>query len=104
MVTKMEYVRVLSSNLKMFFKINKCIFISVRMKAFTMQSKNKIGAWAHMRPPLCLTIMFICIQPQGRIRITPGVNFFFKIIKILSICPFPEVFPFNDILSTFNKM
>ena len=23
------------------------------MKAFTMQSKNKIGAWAHMRPPLC---------------------------------------------------
>ena len=36
----------------MFFKINKCIFIGVRMKAFTMQSKNKIGAWAHMRPPL----------------------------------------------------
>ena len=35
----------------MFFKINKCIFIGVRMKAFTMQSKNKIGAWAHMRPP-----------------------------------------------------
>ena len=22
------------------------------MKAFTMQSNNKIGAWAHMRPPL----------------------------------------------------
>ena len=22
------------------------------MDAFTMQSKNKIGAWAHMRPPL----------------------------------------------------
>ena len=36
----------------MFFKINKCIFIGVRMKAFTMQSKNKIGASAHMRPPL----------------------------------------------------
>ena len=38
----------------MFFKINKCIFIGVRMKAFTMQSKNKIGAWAHMRPPFYL--------------------------------------------------
>ena len=36
----------------MFFKTNKCIFIGVRMKAFTMQSKNKIGVWAHMRPPL----------------------------------------------------
>ena len=36
----------------MFFKINKCIFIGVKMKAFTIQSKNKIGAWAHMRPPL----------------------------------------------------
>ena len=36
----------------MFFKTNKCIFIGVRTKAFTMQSKNKIGAWAHMRPPL----------------------------------------------------
>ena len=35
----------------MFFKTNKCIFISVRTKAFTMQSKNKMGAWAHMRPP-----------------------------------------------------
>ena len=35
----------------MFFKINKCIFIGVRMKAFTMQSKNKIGEWTHMRPP-----------------------------------------------------
>ena len=35
----------------MLFKINKCIFIGVRMKAFTMQSKNKIDAWAHMRPP-----------------------------------------------------
>ena len=23
------------------------------MKAFAMQSKNKIGVWAHMRPPLC---------------------------------------------------
>ena len=38
----------------MFFKINKCIFMGVRMKAFTMQSKNKIGAWAHMRPPFQL--------------------------------------------------
>ena len=38
----------------MFFKTNKCIFIGVRTKAFTMQSKNKIGAWAHMRPPLYL--------------------------------------------------
>ena len=37
----------------MFFKTNKCIFTGLRMKAFTMQSKNKIGAWAHMRPPLC---------------------------------------------------
>ena len=36
----------------MFFKINKCIFIGVRIKAFTMQSKNKIGARVHMRPPL----------------------------------------------------
>ena len=36
----------------MFFKINKCIFIGVRMKAFTIQSKKKIGGWAHMRPPL----------------------------------------------------
>ena len=35
----------------MFFKINKCIFIGVRMKAFTIQSKKEIGAWAHMRPP-----------------------------------------------------
>ena len=35
----------------MFFKINKCIFIGVRMKAFTIQSKKKNGAWAHMRPP-----------------------------------------------------
>ena len=52
MVTKMEYFRVISCDLKMVFKINKCIFIGVKMKAFTMQSKNKIGAWAHMRPPL----------------------------------------------------
>ena len=36
----------------MFFKINKYIFIGVRMKAFTIQSQKKIGAWAHMRPPL----------------------------------------------------
>ena len=35
----------------MFFKTNKCIFIGVRTKTFIMQSKNKIGAWAHMRPP-----------------------------------------------------
>ena len=27
------------------------------MKAFTMQSKNKIGAWAHMRPPLSHIIL-----------------------------------------------
>ena len=40
----------------MFFKINKCIFIGVRMKAFTIQSKKKIGAWAHMRPPQNLTV------------------------------------------------
>ena len=41
----------------MFFKTNKCTFIGVRTKAFTMQSKNKIGAWAHMRPPLCKNLM-----------------------------------------------
>ena len=41
----------ISCDLKMFFKTNKCIIIGVSMKAFTMQSKNKIGAWAHIKPP-----------------------------------------------------
>ena len=35
------------------------LVIGVRMKAFTMQSNNKIGAWAHMRPPLCNFCRFI---------------------------------------------
>ena len=57
MVTKLEFLRVLSCDLKMFFKINKCIFMGVRMKAFTIQSKKKNGAWAHMRPPLPIIVL-----------------------------------------------
>ena len=56
----------------MFFKTNTCIFIVVRMKAFTMQSKNKIGAWAQMRLPLsvisfpCFTVLQAQRQPDPR--------------------------------------
>ena len=76
MVTKMEYVRVLSCDLKMFFKINKCIFIGVRKKAFTIQSKKKIGAWAHMRPPLLIPKLefLICINSMDMKRIKNDVN------------------------------
>ena len=50
----------------MFFKINKCIFIGVRMKAFTIQSKKKIGAWAHMRPPLSGVIQYLVKVSQEK--------------------------------------
>ena len=37
----------------------------------------------------------IDIKPQGRVRMTPRVSFIFKIITILSFCPFLKVFSFD---------
>ena len=72
MVTKMEYVRVLSRDLKMFFKINKCILNRCRLKAFTIQSKKKIGAWALMRPPPPFQASNHLPRPYRPVCVKPG--------------------------------
>ena len=64
----------------MFFKINMCIFIGVRMKAFTIQSKKKIGAWAHMRPPLSnlkRRIVLSMYRKQKRLSDVQSLHFVF---------------------------
>ena len=48
---KMEYLKVLSWDLKYLFEDNKYIFIVDRTVALSMHSNKKIQVWAHMRPP-----------------------------------------------------
>ena len=56
---KMEYLKVLSWDLKYLFEDNKYIFIVDRTVALSMHSNKKIQVWAHMRPPppLCLRML-----------------------------------------------